>query len=149
MSRRAIICGFALLAAGCLTAAAAPDQIDGLEAWYKADDLQQNLSRDKPVNTWPDLSGNGHDLTEDRKGLPALFTPVQANGLPAIKIQKGTKFTVAKPFDSADLGVSCTRMPCSAATSRKCSGMVMTATPFTSFAVPSSKTRALGPSMQT
>jgi hypothetical protein len=102
MNRRAIVCGLALLAAGCMTAAASPDQIDGLVAWYKADELQQNLGRDKPVSTWPDISGNGHDLTEDQKGLPALFTPAQANNLPAVRMQKGTRFTVAKPFELGD-----------------------------------------------
>jgi hypothetical protein len=95
--------GIALLAVcGVAAAAAAPEQIDGLEAWYKADSLQGSLSRDKPVVSWQDVSGNGHDLTEDQAGLPALFTPLQVNNLPVVKIQKGTKFSLAAPIELGD-----------------------------------------------
>jgi len=38
-----------------------PGQIANLFAWYKADAL--NLSAGNNVTTWPDLSGNGKDLT--------------------------------------------------------------------------------------
>ena len=94
MNRTVMIAGIALLAAWSAAAASTPDQIDGLQAWYRADSLSGSLSRDKPVTSWPDDSGNGHDLTEDQKGLPALFTPLQVNNLPAVKIQKGTKFSI-------------------------------------------------------
>jgi hypothetical protein len=96
--------GIALLAASCL-AAAAPEEISGLEAWYKADSLQGSLSRDKPVVSWPDVSGNGHDLTEDQDGLPALFTPNQVNSLPTVKIQKETKFSIAAPIELGDFTI--------------------------------------------
>jgi hypothetical protein len=101
MNRRLMIALIAALSA-VSAAAAPPEEINGLEAWYAADSLQQSLSRDNPVFTWPDASGNGHDLTDDKKGLPALFTPVQVNNLPAIKIQKGTMFSVAAPFEMGD-----------------------------------------------
>lgn len=79
--------------------AAEPDSITGLEAWYSADAMQKSLSRDDPVSTWTDLSGKGHDLTGDRKGLPALFTPQQVNGLPAVQVRKAESYTVKSPFE--------------------------------------------------
>jgi hypothetical protein len=102
MSRRLTIACIALLSALGAATAAAPDQINGLEAWYRADALQQSLSRDNPVSTWPDASGNGHDLTDDKNGLPALYAPMQVNNLPVIRVQKGSKYSVASPFELGD-----------------------------------------------
>jgi hypothetical protein len=93
----------AVLLLFCLTTqggfAAGPDSIAGLEAWYSADALQKSLSRDDPVSTWSDMSGKGHDLKGDRKGLPALFTPRQVNDLPAVQVRKAESYTVTAPFE--------------------------------------------------
>ncbi len=93
----------AVLLCACLATqaglAAGPDSIAGLEAWYSADSLQNSLSRDDPVSTWVDLSDKGHDLICDRKGLPALFTPQQVNGLPAVQVRKAESYTVTAPFE--------------------------------------------------
>jgi hypothetical protein len=98
-SRTAAAVLFTLCLATQAGLAAEPDSISGLVAWYSADSMQKSLSRGDSVSTWADLSGNGHDLTADRKGLPALFTPQQVNGLPAVQVRKGESYTVAAPFE--------------------------------------------------
>jgi hypothetical protein len=58
-----------------------PQQIAGLQGWWKADSL--SLSDNDPVATWTDSSGNGNDATEATL-KPTYKTAIQ-NGLPVVR----------------------------------------------------------------
>lgn len=108
MTTRRTILTLALVTAGiCILPApsaaqgvAEPDTVPGLAAWYRADTLQ--VGSGSPVETWPDASGNGHDLTSDNNGLPAVLEAVQVNQLPAVRVRKANSYSVAAPFDLGD-----------------------------------------------
>jgi hypothetical protein len=77
-----------------------PDQISGLVAWYRAASL--GLSNDEPVELWKDDSGNGHDLTSDDNGLPALYQASALNGSATVLVRKYNSYSVATPFSLTD-----------------------------------------------
>lgn len=77
-----------------------PDEIPGLVAWYRAASL--GLNNDEPVEHWRDDSGNGHDLTSDDNGLPALYNASTLNGSATVLVRNANSYTVAGPFDLAD-----------------------------------------------
>jgi len=54
-----------------------PRDIEGLAAWYRADDLSA-LSYGANVSTWPDFSGHGYDLTAGSS--PPTFENVTTRG---------------------------------------------------------------------
>lgn len=60
-----------------------PTAISGLSRWYAADTLA--LSHGAAVTNWPDLSGNGADLTPP--GTPPVFVANRWNSLPGILFQ--------------------------------------------------------------
>jgi len=94
---RALLALLALGAPGAARAQApAPDAVPGLVAWYAADTLA--LSDGEPVRTWPDASGHGHDLTDDRNGAPALLRKDQIEGRPVVLVQKANSHSVGQPF---------------------------------------------------
>lgn len=73
-----------------------PAAIPGLEAWYRADSLQ--LNNGDPVKTWPDLSGNGHDLSSDENGLTAVYGVARLNERSVVQVRKANSYSVAAPF---------------------------------------------------
>ncbi len=77
-----------------------PDQISGLVAWYRAASL--DLRNDEPVDVWKDDSGNGHDLTSDNNGLPALYQASTLNGSATVLVRKYNSYSVAAPFNLID-----------------------------------------------
>jgi hypothetical protein len=97
---------FACLAFVLCSAAAAqerihPDEIEGLEAWYKVGSLQGKLGEKNAVTVWPDASGRGHDLkraTDDRAGT---FREAQINDRSVVGIEAG-EFAVESPFELND-----------------------------------------------
>jgi len=64
------------------TGDASPARIPGLAAWYDAAYL--NLADGDPVGTWPDLSGNGFDLTQGTTAAKPAFVASGYDGRPAI-----------------------------------------------------------------
>lgn len=76
--------------------------IDGLVAWYHTGSLHRRLHGEQAISTWPDASGNGHDLVDDQNGGPAMFEVVQINGLPAVRVGKSDTYSVTAPFDLED-----------------------------------------------
>jgi len=104
MVRRVWIPGCCI--AGLLLAAPAGadvlEEIGGLVARYGADSLRGSLNSGDPVRTWPDISGNGHDLADDENGAPAIFQDQQVQGLPAVRVHKANSHSVASPFALGD-----------------------------------------------
>lgn len=102
-TRSALIAGCLCLTLAAADAAAqVPDQIEGLVAWYRADTLGRTLQNGEPVRTWDDASGNGHHLTDDENGEPALFQVAQVNKHPAVQVRAANTHSVTAPFDLAD-----------------------------------------------
>jgi len=64
------------------TGDASPARIPGLVAWYDARYL--NLADGDPVGTYPDLSGNGFDLTQGTTAAKPTFVASGYDGTPAI-----------------------------------------------------------------
>lgn len=89
-----------LVPAGAATDAVEPGRIEGLEAWYRAD--APELKTGDPVSVWPDGSGRGHDLVDDRNGLHAVCEAMQINDLPAVRIGKSNSHGVTEPFELGD-----------------------------------------------
>ena len=89
-----------LVPAGAATDAVEPGRIEGLEAWYRAD--APELKTGDPVSVWPDGSGRGHDLVDDRNGLHAVCEAMQINDLPAVRIGKSNSHAVTEPFELGD-----------------------------------------------
>jgi hypothetical protein len=82
-------------------AAGEPDRIEGLEAWYRADKLQLEKGSGA-VGVWPDASGRGHDLVDEKNGLPAVRESAQLNDLPAVRIGKANSHRVTDAFELGD-----------------------------------------------
>ncbi len=40
----------------------APNEFEGLEAWYRVEFSEADLGAKGSVDLWPDLSGKGHDV---------------------------------------------------------------------------------------
>jgi hypothetical protein len=59
-----------------------PDDIAGLQGWWKADAL--SLSDGDPVATWTDSSGEGNDAAGVGGARPLFKTAIQ-NGLPVVR----------------------------------------------------------------
>jgi hypothetical protein len=94
-----------LLLLPCLAPVAAseavdPGRIEGLEAWYRAD--APGLEAGAAVALWPDASGRGHDLVDDRNGLNAVCEALQINDLPAVRVGKANSHSVTEPFELGD-----------------------------------------------
>src|SRR5690606_16131545 len=64
-----------------------PSDIPGLVAWWKADAL--TLADDDPVATWPDSSGNGHDLAQATSDRRPTFKAGVLNGRPIVRFDGG------------------------------------------------------------
>ncbi|HKQ60808.1 MAG TPA: hypothetical protein VJS92_05935 [Candidatus Polarisedimenticolaceae bacterium] len=95
---RAALTG-ATLAALLAAEPSRPDRIPGLEAWYQAESLRGQLNNGEAVTAWKDVSGHGHDLTDAKTGLPAVFLETQLHGLPAVSGRARSALIVAAPFD--------------------------------------------------
>ena len=85
-----------------LAAQSRPDEVAGLAAWYTVDSLHRELRDEEPVKIWKDSSGNGHDLTDDANGLPAVFRTVSLNGKPLVQVGRLNSYSVADPFELND-----------------------------------------------
>jgi hypothetical protein len=60
-----------------------PDDLAGLEGWWKADSLV--LADGDPVATWTDSSGNGRDATQGTASLRPTYRTNVVNGLPIVR----------------------------------------------------------------
>lgn len=56
----------------------------GLALWLKADAIT-GLADNDPIATWPDSSGNGHDMTQPTGGIQPIFRTNIINGLPVAR----------------------------------------------------------------
>lgn len=61
-----------------------PDDLPDLELWARADTLT-GLSDDDPIQTWPDESGKGNDLTQATSGKRPLYKINVLNGRPVVR----------------------------------------------------------------
>lgn len=95
-----LLCLAAAVLASGEPAALEPERIEGLEAWYRADRLE--LEKGAAVDVWPDASGRGHDLIDERTGLPAVREAGQINDLPAVRVGKSNSHKVTDPFELGD-----------------------------------------------
>lgn len=86
----------------------APDDIEGLEAWYKADAIE-GLADGAAITTWVDSSGNSRDLTQSNAAKrPTYKTNIQ-NGQPVVRWaasreMETSAFSVAAPFTAFAVG---------------------------------------------
>jgi concanavalin A-like lectin/glucanase superfamily protein len=64
-------------------AAFSPDDLAGLEGWWKADSLV--LADGDPVATWIDSSGNGRDVTQGTAASKPTYQTGELNGLPVVR----------------------------------------------------------------
>lgn len=67
---------------GTITLEYTPQNYSGLELWLKADSL--SASDNDLIDTWSDLSGQGHDATQTGSNR-ATYIENQINGLPVIR----------------------------------------------------------------
>jgi len=65
-------------------------------AWYKADAIT-GLSDNDPIDTWPDSSGNGIDLTQTSTARPLYKTGI-VNGLPVARFDGSNDFISSGSF---------------------------------------------------
>lgn len=79
-----------------------PDDVDGLEAWFKTDTLHRKLNANEHVSNWPDSSGNGHDLEMDGRAAQPIFMTLRLNRKPVVHIVKGAKWALNQPFKLDD-----------------------------------------------
>lgn len=70
-----------------------PSDLPGLLIWLKADSL--SLSDGDPVALWPDLSGNGNDLSQSNASMKPIFRVNRLNGLAALTFDGGDILTRA------------------------------------------------------
>ena len=84
-----------------ITGDASPARIPGLVAWYDAAYL--NLADGDPVGTFPDLSGNGSDMTRDTTSQKPIFV-ANFNGAPAVYFD-GVDDYMQDELDSNLMGV--------------------------------------------
>ncbi len=77
-----------------------PRAVPGLVAWYDARYLQ--LADNDPVSTWPDLSGNSHDLIQATTSSKPTFK-TNFNNLPAVYFD-GVDDYMEDPVDANLMG---------------------------------------------
>jgi hypothetical protein len=65
-------------------------------AWYKADAIT-GLSDNDPIDTWPDSSGNGIDLTQTSTARPLYKTGI-VNGLPVARFDGSDDYMSSGSF---------------------------------------------------
>jgi concanavalin A-like lectin/glucanase superfamily protein len=79
-----------------------PDDLAGLEAWYKADAIT-GLADADPVATWIDSSGNGRDATQATEANKPTYQTAELNGLPIVRFDGTDDFLRNTAFyDFAD-----------------------------------------------
>lgn len=61
-----------------------PLSLSGLVAWYDASQIT-GLTNGQAVATWPDLSGNGNDLTQGTAGFRPIYKTDILNGMPSVR----------------------------------------------------------------
>lgn len=74
--------------------------IPGLKLWFDATKLPV-MNDGTPVATWPDMSGNGYDVTQATEANQALYYNNIFNGKPALKFNGTSQYyenTVSDPF---------------------------------------------------
>jgi hypothetical protein len=76
-----------------------PTAVSGLTVWFKADAIT-GLSDGNPVATWPDLSGNGYNLTASGSGQPTYKVNV-LNGMPVVRFNGSNSMLSATAFPFA------------------------------------------------
>jgi hypothetical protein len=79
-----------------------PDDLAGLEAWYKADAIT-GLADADPVATWIDSSGNGNDATQGTGDNKPTYQTNELNGLPVVRFDGindvlSASFTLDQPL---------------------------------------------------
>lgn len=78
-----------------------PNEFEGLEAWYRVEFSEKDLGEKGSVNSWPDSSGNGHDLTRDGENRAGVWRAEGLNARPVVDIDVGS-FLVKSPFELED-----------------------------------------------
>lgn len=74
--------------------AQAPQLISGIQAWYRSDAIAF-VADTQAVAKWPDMSGNGYDLTQTTSGnRPAYYVNV-VNGHPAVRFDGTNDYMTA------------------------------------------------------
>ena len=77
-----------------------PKSISGLTLWFAADKLT-GFNDGDAVTTWPDLSGNGYDVTQGTSGSRPLYKTNIFKGKPALLFDGTDDFfgnTTVNPF---------------------------------------------------
>lgn len=77
-----------------------PKSISGLTLWFAADKLT-GFNDGDAVTTWPDLSGNGYDVTQGTAGSRPLYKTNIFKGLPALLFDGSNDYlenTASDPF---------------------------------------------------
>jgi len=87
------LCGF-----GSSSAIRQPDQITGLQAWYKAD---VGITIATGVSNWADKSGNARDVAQGTAANQPTFVSSAVNGLPAVQFDGVNDFLVSGAFTTA------------------------------------------------
>jgi len=73
-----------------------PGDVEGLEAWWRADSLTASLDNGDKVVVWKDQAEHEHDLTS-ATGVAPDFYENQINGKPIVYVRKGA-MSMATPF---------------------------------------------------
>jgi hypothetical protein len=78
--------------------AAAPNALDGLVVWLRADTAA--FSQGQAVPTWQDSSGSGNHATQPTVSQRPTFTPDAINGLPALSFNRPARQQLFLPTAS-------------------------------------------------
>ncbi len=99
---RTVACVLALAAAPAGAEVLAPDQVNGLVAWYELESVHRHSRDGDSVERWSDSSGNGHNLVgASDVGFP-VFRIKGLNDRPTVSLRRTNRFNVAEPFDLDD-----------------------------------------------
>lgn len=77
-----------------------PTDIAGCELWLDASQIV-GLSDGDPVETWPDLSGNGNDATQASVGNQPTYQTNEFGGLPGIQFSGGQVLNLLSDISGA------------------------------------------------
>lgn len=81
-----------------------PKSISGLRLWFAAHRLT-GLNDGDAITTWPDLSGNGYDVTQATSGFRPLYKTNIFKGQPAVQfdgVDDRLENTSSNPFTSGE-----------------------------------------------
>lgn len=96
----AVAAGCALILAGAPARAdaIAPDSVPGLVAWYNTESLHRHSRNRDVIDRWTDSSTQRRHLTAEWENIPPIFSTLQLNGKPVVRISRANYFDVAQPI---------------------------------------------------